>query len=173
MRCSVLLLPLLLTSADAFSSLSRAMVSRVGGPVAACPAATSSLGRLTGAAAPALRAPPRRARAIAPSMGLIDREVITEGDGKTFPKNGDTLTVHYEGTLARGGTKFDSSSTEQEIHGSSPCMGNFFAIRTFFLMGSGTRNLVLDTHWTCWKFRNRGIELFEEGQIRFWPRAGE
>jgi hypothetical protein len=109
MRCSVLLLPLLLTSADAFSSLSRAMVSRVGGSVAACPAATSSLGRLTGAAAPALRAPPRRARAIAPSMGLVDREVITEGDGKTFPKNGDTLTVHYEGTLARGGTKFDSS----------------------------------------------------------------
>ena len=50
--------------------------------------------------------------------------------------------------------------TEQEIHGSSPCMGNFFAIRIFFLMGSGTRNLVLDTHWTCWKFRNRGIELF-------------
>ncbi|KAJ1482966.1 putative FKBP-type peptidyl-prolyl isomerase [Baffinella frigidus] len=42
-------------------------------------------------------------------MGLVDREVITEGDGKTFPQSGDTLTVHYEGTLARGGTKFDSS----------------------------------------------------------------
>eukprot|EP00036_Acanthoecidae_sp_10tr_P009684 CAMPEP_0182915506 /NCGR_PEP_ID=MMETSP0105_2-20130417/365_1 /TAXON_ID=81532 ORGANISM="Acanthoeca-like sp., Strain 10tr" /NCGR_SAMPLE_ID=MMETSP0105_2 /ASSEMBLY_ACC=CAM_ASM_000205 /LENGTH=119 /DNA_ID=CAMNT_0025052375 /DNA_START=84 /DNA_END=443 /DNA_ORIENTATION=+ len=34
--------------------------------------------------------------------------VLKEGDGKTFPKEGDTLTMHYTGTLADG-TKFDSS----------------------------------------------------------------
>ena len=34
---------------------------------------------------------------------------IIKGDGKTFPAEGDTLTVHYEGKLAREGTVFDSS----------------------------------------------------------------
>jgi len=42
-------------------------------------------------------------------MAGVEREVLREGDGKTFPQKGDLLTVHYEGTLARGGTKFDSS----------------------------------------------------------------
>ena len=31
------------------------------------------------------------------------------GDGATFPKKNDTLRMHYTGTLAKDGSKFDSS----------------------------------------------------------------
>ena len=39
----------------------------------------------------------------------VTREVLTAGDGATFPEEGDTVTVHYEGKLAREGTVFDCS----------------------------------------------------------------
>merc|ERR1712048_429552 len=41
------------------------------------------------------------------AMG-VTKQVLREGDGATFPKQGDQLTMHYTGTLPDG-TKFDSS----------------------------------------------------------------
>merc|ERR1719473_1752407 len=41
--------------------------------------------------------------------GGLTLAVLKPGDGKTFPKSGDKLTMHYTGTLADGGSKFDSS----------------------------------------------------------------
>ena len=38
----------------------------------------------------------------------VEKTVSHEGDGSTFPKQGDRLTMHYTGKLADG-TKFDSS----------------------------------------------------------------
>ena len=39
----------------------------------------------------------------------VEKEIITAGDGKTYPKKGDQLTMHYTGTLTSDGTQFDSS----------------------------------------------------------------
>ena len=39
----------------------------------------------------------------------VTKEVLKEGDGCTYPKRGDELTMHYTGTLVSNGSKFDSS----------------------------------------------------------------
>ena len=41
-------------------------------------------------------------------------ETLKAGDGKTFPKKGDELKMHYVGTLANGGKKFDSSRDQNK-----------------------------------------------------------
>jgi FK506-binding protein 1 len=40
-------------------------------------------------------------------------ETVIKGDGKTFPRVGDRITVHYEGTL-QDGTVFDSTRKRGE-----------------------------------------------------------
>ncbi|KAL7467203.1 hypothetical protein ACHAXS_007463 [Conticribra weissflogii] len=39
----------------------------------------------------------------------VTKETISPGDGANFPKPGDKLTMHYHGTLAANGQKFDAS----------------------------------------------------------------
>lgn len=41
-------------------------------------------------------------------MGVV-KTTKQAGDGVTFPKSGDKLTMHYIGTLASNGKKFDAS----------------------------------------------------------------
>lgn len=38
----------------------------------------------------------------------VEKEILREGDGETFPKKGNRLKMHYKGTLTNG-TQFDSS----------------------------------------------------------------
>jgi len=39
----------------------------------------------------------------------VTKNILREGDGSNYPKKGDKLTMHYVGTLASDGSKFDSS----------------------------------------------------------------
>ncbi|CAH1773056.1 unnamed protein product [Owenia fusiformis] len=44
----------------------------------------------------------------------VEREIITPGNGDTKPKQGQTVEVHYTGTLPDG-TKFDSSRDRKKV----------------------------------------------------------
>jgi len=44
-----------------------------------------------------------------PKVEGLKVETTSPGDGKTYPKKGDNLTMHYTGTLAATGAPFDSS----------------------------------------------------------------
>ncbi|GAX22770.1 FK506-binding protein 14 [Fistulifera solaris] len=39
----------------------------------------------------------------------VTKTTLKPGDGKTFPKKGDKLMMHYKGTLKSNGKQFDSS----------------------------------------------------------------
>ncbi|PUU75049.1 hypothetical protein B9Z19DRAFT_1116617 [Tuber borchii] len=43
----------------------------------------------------------------------VTRQVLKEGNGTQFPKVGDTVTIHYVGTL-QDGTQFDSSRDRKD-----------------------------------------------------------
>jgi FK506-binding protein 1 len=45
----------------------------------------------------------------------VEVAVNEPGDGKTYPKSGDKLKMHYTGTLKSDGSKFDSSKDRNKL----------------------------------------------------------
>lgn len=49
---------------------------------------------------PAVQKPVKESIAEKPADAI--KEVLKEGDGKNYPKKGDTVHIHYKGTLTNG-----------------------------------------------------------------------
>ena len=51
-----------------------------------------------------------------PALGAdaVALETLTKGDGKTYPVDGDHLTVHYIGSLKSDNSVFDSSRDKKQ-----------------------------------------------------------
>lgn len=79
----------------------------------ACKAALAENDNDEERSAAALGATAAPANAAPADAGTVPSGVTVEttmpGDGSTFPKEGDLLTIHYKGTLHADGTEFDSS----------------------------------------------------------------
>ncbi|KAJ2063381.1 FK506 binding protein proline rotamase rapamycin-binding protein [Coemansia sp. S146] len=56
----------------------------------------------------------------------VETKVTKPGDGKSFPKAGDTITMHYEGRLENG-TVFDSSYERKKPFTSKIGVGQLIA----------------------------------------------
>lgn len=52
---------------------------------------------------------PAASSSFPPANSCVSKQLILAGDGVTFPKAGDTVSMHYTGALATTGAKFDSS----------------------------------------------------------------
>lgn len=69
--------------------------------------------------------------------GLIvqgfEKEVIKKGDGKNFPKTGDTLTMHYTGTVNVNCSEFTAQLPSGKVFDSSRTRGKPFQ----FVIGIG------------------------------------
>ena len=71
-------------------------------------ACSSFFGSRSGAASLAVRVVGRPARvSTSPARMGVEVQTVKEGDGKSYPKQGQKVSVHYTGTLTNG-SKFDS-----------------------------------------------------------------
>jgi hypothetical protein len=90
------------------------------------------------------------------AMGGIEVTTVKSGDGKTFPKRGDVVKVHYTGTLMNG-QKFDSSRDRKKPFEVRHCgwtaMGGLRAWRARLGANQGHQRTGSITHsdetWMC------------------------